>query len=119
MDKNINLIKTPRGGKITLHNPGQKIVYFVINLNKNVRIHRFKVWQRAYWYNGPTGVPYYYQEENLRSFDLYASNDAQDWTLLGQFDIGDPSDESGNIPQDFIDAAALTPAIRPCAAASS
>ena len=22
------------GGKITLHNPGQKIVYFVINLNK-------------------------------------------------------------------------------------
>tara|TARA_E500000178_G_C16960301_1_gene725665 strand:+ start:437 stop:1048 length:612 start_codon:yes stop_codon:yes gene_type:complete len=34
LDKNINLIKTPRGGKITLHNPGQKIVYFVINLNK-------------------------------------------------------------------------------------
>ena len=29
----------------------------VINLNKNVRVHRFKVWQRAYWYNGPTGVP--------------------------------------------------------------
>ena len=78
----------------------------VINLNKNVRVHRFKVWQRAFWYNGPTGIPYYYQEENMRSFDLYASNNTIDWTLLGQFDIGDPSDENGNIPQDFIDAAA-------------
>ena len=78
----------------------------VINLNKNVRIHRFKVWQRAFWYNGPTGIPYYYQEENMRSFDLYASNNSVDWTLLGQFDIGDPGDENGNIPQDFIDAAA-------------
>ena len=34
LDKNIEIIKTNRGGKITLHNPGQKIVYFVINLNK-------------------------------------------------------------------------------------
>jgi len=78
----------------------------VINLNKNVRIHRFKVWQRAFWYGGPTGAPYYYQEENLRSFDLYASNNSVDWTLLGQYDIGDPSDENGSIPQDYIDAAA-------------
>ena len=78
----------------------------VINLNKNVLIHRFKVWQRAFWYNGPTGVPYYYQEENMRSFNLYASNNAIDWILLGEFDIGDPSDENGNIPQDYIDAAA-------------
>lgn len=78
----------------------------VINLNKNVLIHRFKVWQRAFWYNGPTGIPYYYQEENMRSFNLYASNNAIDWILLGEFDIGDPSDENGNIPQDYIDAAA-------------
>ncbi len=78
----------------------------VINLNKNVLIHRFKVWQRAFWYNGPTGIPYYYQEENMRSFNLYASNNAVDWILLGEFDIGDPSDENGNIPQDYIDAAA-------------
>ena len=33
LDKKIDLFKTNRGGKITLHNPGQKIVYFVINLN--------------------------------------------------------------------------------------
>ena len=33
-DKKIEIIKTTRGGKITLHNPGQKIVYFVLNLNK-------------------------------------------------------------------------------------
>ncbi len=34
LDKSISIIKTNRGGKITLHNPGQQIVYFVINLNK-------------------------------------------------------------------------------------
>ena len=34
IDKKINLIKTNRGGKITLHNPGQKIIYFVIDLNR-------------------------------------------------------------------------------------
>ena len=33
IDKKIKVIKTNRGGKITLHNPNQKIVYFVINLN--------------------------------------------------------------------------------------
>ena len=33
IDKKIKIIKTNRGGKITLHNPNQKIVYFVINLN--------------------------------------------------------------------------------------
>jgi lipoyl(octanoyl) transferase len=33
IDKKIRITKTNRGGKITLHNPGQKIVYFVINLN--------------------------------------------------------------------------------------
>ena len=34
IDKKIKLIKSNRGGKITLHNPGQKIIYFVIDLNK-------------------------------------------------------------------------------------
>ena len=33
LDKKIEIVKSNRGGKITLHNPGQKIVYFVINLN--------------------------------------------------------------------------------------
>ena len=33
IDKKIKIIRTNRGGKITLHNPGQKILYFVINLN--------------------------------------------------------------------------------------
>ena len=31
--KDIKIINTNRGGKITLHNPGQKIIYFVLNLN--------------------------------------------------------------------------------------
>jgi lipoyl(octanoyl) transferase len=34
INKNIKCIKTNRGGKITVHSPGQKIVYFVLNLNK-------------------------------------------------------------------------------------
>ena len=41
LDKSIKVIKTNRGGKITLHNPGQKIIYFVINLNerkKDIRL---------------------------------------------------------------------------------
>ena len=33
LDKNIKIIKTSRGGKITWHGPGQLICYFVINLN--------------------------------------------------------------------------------------
>ena len=33
LDQNIKVVKTNRGGKITVHNPGQKILYFAINLN--------------------------------------------------------------------------------------
>jgi hypothetical protein len=69
----------------------------VIDLNKNVKIQRFIVWQRAYWYQGG-GVTYHYQEENIKSFNLYASSDAQTWNLLGEFDIGDPRNGAGEIP---------------------
>ena len=34
IDKKIKVIHSNRGGKITLHSPGQKIVYFVIDLSK-------------------------------------------------------------------------------------
>ena len=40
LDKKIKIINTNRGGKITVHNHGQKIIYFVLNLNnrkKDVR----------------------------------------------------------------------------------
>ena len=37
LDKNLNIIKTNRGGKYTYHGPGQKVVYFVLNLNKRER----------------------------------------------------------------------------------
>ena len=33
LDKNLQIIKTNRGGKYTHHSPGQKIIYFVLNLN--------------------------------------------------------------------------------------
>ena len=34
INKEIEIIKTNRGGKYTLHSPGQKVIYFVLNLNK-------------------------------------------------------------------------------------
>ena len=34
IDKKIKVIKTNRGGRHTLHSKGQKVVYFVLNLNK-------------------------------------------------------------------------------------
>ena len=34
LDKNLKVIKTNRGGKHTHPGPGQKVVYFVLNLNK-------------------------------------------------------------------------------------
>ncbi len=34
LDKNIKIINTNRGGKITWHGPGQTICYFIIDLNK-------------------------------------------------------------------------------------
>ena len=34
LDKKIKIVETNRGGKITVHNPGQKIIYFAIDLNK-------------------------------------------------------------------------------------
>jgi hypothetical protein len=79
----------------------------VIDLNKKVIVNRFTVWQRAYWYsgaeaNGVSKLPYYYQNENMRTFELWVSNDLSEWLLLGAFDIGDPKDEDGNIPADKI-----------------
>jgi lipoyl(octanoyl) transferase len=41
IDKNIKVINTNRGGKYTLHSPGQKIAYFVLDLNKRKKdIHK-------------------------------------------------------------------------------
>ena len=33
INKKLKVIKTNRGGKHTLHSPGQKVIYFVLNLN--------------------------------------------------------------------------------------
>ena len=35
LDRSLQVIKTNRGGKYTHHAPGQKVVYFVLNLNKS------------------------------------------------------------------------------------
>ena len=75
----------------------------VIDLNKNVVINRFVVWQRAFEYinadqNGVSVNYYYYKEENMKSFAISVSTDKVTWTSLGNFDIGDPRDAAGNIP---------------------
>ena len=75
----------------------------VIDLNKKVKINRFKIWQRAFWYNGPGDQPYYYQSENLRSFDLFVSMDKNEWALLGSFQIEEPT--NGDISQALLDEA--------------
>ena len=43
LDKNLKIIRTNRGGKHTLHSPGQKVIYFVLNLNKRKKDIRFLV----------------------------------------------------------------------------
>lgn len=55
---------------------------------------RVKVWQRAYKYasgDGGSNENYaYYDEDNLRSFNIYVSNDLQEWNLVLVADIGQP-----------------------------
>ena len=40
---NIRIIKSNRGGKTTYHGPGQRIVYFLIDLNKGLIFKAFKL----------------------------------------------------------------------------
>ncbi len=92
---------------ITRNNNGGSLNFpldIVIDFNKSVKIQRFIVWQRAFWYGGG-GITYHYQEENMKSFNLYSSNDSQTWSLLGQFDIGDPRDGAGTISANAFQAA--------------
>lgn len=80
----------------------------VVDFDKKVVVNRFAVWQRAYWYTSDGSMDneyYYYQPENMRSFDLFASNDKLEWLLLGSFDIGNPSNEDGEIPPGKIQEA--------------
>ena len=37
LDKSTHIVRTNRGGKYTLHTKGQKVIYFVLNLNKRKR----------------------------------------------------------------------------------
>lgn len=82
----------------------------VINLNKKAVVNRFVVWQRDFDYNNRTEdnisvISYYYQPENVRAFSLFVSNDLVTWTPTGNYDIGDPADDDGNIDKKFIEQA--------------
>jgi len=75
----------------------------VIDLNKKVVINRFVVWQRAFNYlnaaQNNVSVNYdYYQQDNMKSFNIFVSTDKTTWVPMGIFDIGDPRDAAGNIP---------------------
>ena len=41
INKNIKIIKTNRGGKYTVHSPGQKVIYFVFFKDINYAIFNF------------------------------------------------------------------------------
>ena len=43
IDKKTKVVKTNRGGKHTYHGPGQKIIYFVLNLNKRKKNIRYLI----------------------------------------------------------------------------
>ncbi len=82
----------------------------VIDLNKHAIVNRLVVWQRAYAYSaeesqGVSAIPYYYQSENMKAFNIYVSNDALEWKLAGEFEIHDPKDDEGNVPEaDILEA---------------
>jgi len=94
-------------------NNGGTLTYpldLVVDLDKQVIINRLVVWQRAYDYtsadDGGVSTTYeYYQTENMRSFNLWASNDLSEWLLLGEFDIGDPRNDEGEVPPEKIQEA--------------
>ncbi len=46
LDNNIKIIDTGRGGKITYHGPGQRVIYPILNLNKNNRNKDLKLYIR-------------------------------------------------------------------------
>lgn len=82
----------------------------VIDFNKNAVVNRFVVWQRDFDYENRTEdhiseMSYYYQAENMRKFDLYKSDDLVNWTLIGNYDIGDPKDDDGNVPPEYLEIA--------------
>lgn len=70
----------------------------VVDLHQTINISRIRVWQRAYWYGwgnyaqswkveGSSDDYNYYQGENLKSFDIYGSMDAQSWFKIQECDI--------------------------------
>jgi len=76
----------------------------VIDMNAAVVMNRFVVWQRAFWY-GNESEYFYYQNENFKAFNLYASNDLDEWILIGEYSIEDPKDTEGNVPSAAIQEA--------------
>jgi hypothetical protein len=89
------------------NNNGGQLNYpldIVIDMNSSVIVNRFVVWQRAFWY-GNEEEYFYYQAENIKSFNLYTSNDKMNWTFVGEFSIEDPKDEDGNVSEAAIQEA--------------
>ena len=66
LDKNVKIVKTNRGGKITWHGPGQLICYFVIDISRRKKDIRVGQSNRA----DPIGLSALISLKKLESFVL-------------------------------------------------
>lgn len=80
----------------------------VVDLHQTINISRIRAWQRAHWYgwsnyaqswrtDGISEDYNFYQGENIKSFDLYGSMDAQNWFKIQECDIS-TNTTAGRLP---------------------
>lgn len=61
---------------------------YYIDLNQSIKLSRFKIWQREF---RGADISYQYKGQNVKSFELWISNDKLNWEKLGVYTISKPS----------------------------
>lgn len=69
---------------------GYPFSYF-LDMGRPIRISRFRVWQRDEIWSGPH---FYYQGSNVKTFELWVSNDKVNWTKIRRATIVEPSNSA-------------------------